>query len=118
MAETKIKDEQLVIGTAINGMIEAPSAKDYTLCLYAPFPGTLQGLAAKSTNAAASGTLVVKVDGTPVTFAGGAFVISDDSEVRDTISAGGAFALGGTITLTVSAPTDLDDLSFSLEYER
>jgi len=118
MPETKIKDDQLVIVTAINGMIESPSAKDYTLCLYAPFPGTLKTLAAKSSNASASGTLVVKVDGTPVTFAGGAFVISDDTEVRDTISAGGAFALGETITLTVSAPSNLDDLSFSLEYER
>jgi hypothetical protein len=118
MPVTKIKDDQLEIVTAINGMIEIPLAKDYTLSQRAPFPGTLQRLTAKSTNAAASGTLQIKINDVAVTFTGGAFVVSGDTEVTDTISAGGAFAIDDTIKLTVSAPSDLDDLSFTLEYER
>jgi hypothetical protein len=118
MAETKIKDDQVDIVTAINGMIEAPSAKDYTLCLRAPIAGVLVRLTAESTNSEAAGTLQIKINEASVTFAGGAFVLAGDTEVTDTISAGGVFAIDDTIKLTVIGPSSLDDLSFTLEYDR
>lgn len=119
MAETKIKGPQLNFITGINGLIEAPALKVYTLIQSMPFAAVLSRLTAKSTNASANGTLVIKINDVAVTFAGGDFDITDDTEVTDTISAGGSVAVGGTVALEVTAQSgSLDDLSFTLEYDR
>ena len=118
MPETKIRDEQLTINTGINGLIESPSIKEYTIVQRAPFGGSLTRLSAKNTNNSGTGTLVVKVNGAAVTFSGGAFNITDDTEVSDTISAGGDFNEGDTVILEVTAQSALVDLSFTLDYTR
>lgn len=118
MPQTKIKDDQVDIVTAVNGFIEVPTAKSYVLSLSIPFAGTLVKLVAKSTNASASGTLVININSTGATFTGGTFSISGTTEKSDTFSANKAFVVGDTLAIAITSPSDLDDLAFTLEYER
>jgi hypothetical protein len=118
MAHTKIRDEQLSIGTGISGLIENPWVKQYTLMQRAPVAGTLTRLTVQQTNTGGSGTLVVKINGVAVTFAGGDFEITDETEVTDTISADGDYDVDDTILLEVTVNGSMRDLSFTLEYDR
>jgi hypothetical protein len=118
MGETKIQDVQIISVTALNGLLESGADKSYTLIQRAPFSGKLLRLTAQSTNASATATLSIEIEDVAVTFNGGSFTISGTSEATDTVSSGGTFSEGDTIELVVSSSSSLDNLSFSLEYER
>lgn len=103
---------------ALNGFIERVKDKLYTLVQEANFPGILTALVAQSNNASASGILSLEINGTPVTFTHGTFVVSSTAETNDTISANGSFVAGDRITMTVSSASDLEDMGFTMKYDR
>jgi len=103
---------------ALNGFIEKVKVKTYTLVQETNFSGVLTALVAQSTNVSASGILSLAVNGTPVTFNGGPFIISGVTETNDTISTGGEFSAGDRITMTASSVSDLEDMGFTMKYDR
>lgn len=103
---------------ALNGFIEDVKNKSYTLVQEANFPGILTDLVAQSNNASASGILSLEINGAPVTFSGGTFVVSGTAETNDSITSGGSFAAGDRITMTASSVSDVEDLGFTMKYDR
>jgi hypothetical protein len=118
MPTTKIRDDQLLIGTGISGLIENPWVKQYTIIQRAPTDGTITRLTAQQTNTGGSGTIVIKINGVAVTFTGGSFDIADETEVTDTVSANGDFSADDTIVFEVTVNAAMQNLSFTLEYDR
>lgn len=96
---------------SILALIEAPTAKTYTLCQYATTAGTIQNLIAKL--ASGTCTLAVKINGTDVTGLAAVAVTSTESTTAAT--AANAVAVGDTITVVASAISTPADLAIVVE---
>lgn len=119
MAVTRIKDRQVRLTSAINGLIEVPETKVYVLSQYAPFRGRIIRLTAQQeVTVGVNLVLSVAVDAVSVTFFAGNPTITDDAEVQGVATANDTFDVGDTIALSLSVTGDPLDLAFTLEYER
>lgn len=98
----------------INGHIENPTAKSYTITLYAEFAFTIDRI--RIVTSGGTCTALVAIDGVTVTGLGAIAVTSTPQHV--TASALNAVAIGQKITLTLSSITNAADLQFSLKYTR
>lgn len=92
-------------------LIEAPTAKSYTICQSATTAGTIQNLIAKL--ASGTCTLAVKINGVDVT--GLAAVAVTSSESTTAATAANTVAVGDTITVVASSISSPADLSFVVE---
>lgn len=97
----------------IAGLIPTPTAKDYPLVIKMPHAGTITTAYAKS--ASGTGTATFKVGSTAL--GGGANSVSSTiSTVSHSTT--NTFAVGDTITLTMSGVSSLSDMNFTLQYTR
>lgn len=97
----------------IAGLIPTPTAKDYPLVIKMPHAGTITTAYAKS--ASGTGTATFKVGSTAL--GGGANSVSSTISTISH-STTNTFAVGDTITLTMSGVSSLSDMNFTLQYTR
>lgn len=95
---------------SFHGFFEGPSNKDYILILHANVAGTINSLVHKTV----SGTLTaaIKINGVAVTGLSAVSVTS--SKTTTNATAANTFAIGDTITLTVSSGSSPLDFQLSL----
>jgi hypothetical protein len=96
---------------SILALIEAPTAKTYTLCQYATTGGTIANLIAKLSSGTC--TVAVKINGTDVT--GLAAVAVTSAESTTAATAANTIAVGDTITAVVSSVSSPADLALVVE---
>jgi hypothetical protein len=96
---------------SILALIEAPTAKTYTLCQYATTAGTIENLIAKLSSGTC--TVAVKINGTDVT--GLAAVAVTSAESITAATAARTIAVGDTITAVVSSVSSPADLALVVE---
>ncbi len=109
---TAVINEQITgnaVGTVVN--------QAYEISVYMPFPGTILGIATKSTTTAVAGTYTVAISGVSVT--GLTTVANGASGIRTytAASAANTFVRGDYITITLAGAT-ITDLFWMLEYTR
>ena len=92
-------------------LIEAPTAKTYTLCQYVTTGGTIQNLIAKLSSGTC--TVAIKINGTDVTGLAAVAVTSTESITAAT--AANTVVAGDTITAVVSAVAAPADLALVVE---
>jgi hypothetical protein len=99
---------------AINWFLEAGSDKTYVLAQRVPYAGSITDIALQSDDAGAAGTINVAINGTPVTWTGGAPVVSGTTEETDTASGNNTFAVNDKITLVVTGSANLNNLGIKI----
>lgn len=99
----------------INGMIEEPEEKTYTLVLKSAYAFTI--LETTTDAATGSGTATFEIDGTPL---GGSANSVTSTENSQTHGSANTVAVGQTLTVVMSAigSPSLIDMSFSIRYTR
>jgi len=99
---------------SLDGMIETPSNKTYTLFQKAKFAFTINNISM----ATSSGTITValKINGTNVTSCSSISVTSSNSDT--TCTAANSVSTGDQVTLVTTSNSSAADLAFSLKYSR
>lgn len=99
---------------AINWFLEVGSNKTYVLAQRVPYAGSITDIALQSDDAGAAGTINVEINGTPVTWTGGAPVVAGAAEETDTASGNNTFAANDKITLVVTGSANLNNVGIKI----
>lgn len=98
----------------INGMMESPTDKTYTLVQKAAYSFTINTLDIQTVSGTT--TAAVKINGTSVT--GISAVSVSSTPATGTATAANSVSAGDTVTLVLSSSSSPADLSFTLKYTR
>ncbi len=116
-AATTAAAARVSLGVAIeqfNWMIEAPTAKTYTIVLQSEVAYTINEVIAQTTSGTC--TVAFKIDGTNIT--GLSAVAVTSTPATTTASAANTIAAGSTLTAVVTVPVAAVDLVFTVKATR